>query len=499
MDEGLIHGRQLCLAHAAELIAAAAKLLEDNAYPHLSYHLSLLALEEIGKGTMIAAKAVVGNDRDNGLMDKWLSSHKRKLQWAVWSPMRQIDPADFEEARKFAESVHARRLASLYVDPNADMTDLPPRENVTVEDAVSVLGLARTRLELEQTTGGPIGETDEILEWFLETVDDPEAVKRLFSKSFLEKYAALGDTRAWALWAKEEFARIAAESSTLLAQELRKGGGSVETAKPRWQAQSIIYTPSHSLKPKILNYWNDRIDILKLLWTGKKDQLLLEITLPDSVGIQEVHGKAVSLAKLVLACLNMGSIGYFWFEPPGFEAELFRQFKDFENPKSTLQIGRAGSFWGTGRAVALEPLHMQHAVDCMMAYAPLSGEEAEPIFRPYFDGLAFIAKSDIYYSFDELARHAFVHALAGALRKYGGWDGDPHTFELTLHKAFKPFMPEREHRDTVFDALKASPGEEDASLHNLRNAKQLADLYLVHVAKTRWRDILEKAPRHKSG
>jgi hypothetical protein len=360
--------------------------------------------------------------------------------------------------------------------------------------------LARARLELEQATGDPSGESDDILNWFLETVDDPEAIKRLFSKSFLEMHAALaGDTRAWVLWAKEEFARIEAESLALLGQELGKGGGFAETAKPRWQAQSIIYTPSHSLKPKILNYWNDRIDILKLLWTGNKNQFLLEITLPDSVGIQEVHGKAVSLAKLVLACLNMGSLGYFWFEPPGFEAKLFGKFKDLENLDFDIQIGRAKSFWGTGRAVALEPLHMQHAIDCMMSYASLSEEEAEPIFRPYFDGLAFIAKSDIYYSFDELGRRAFVHALAGALRKYGGWDGEPDTFETTLHKAFEPFMPEREHRDTVFDALKAKFSEGNSSLDKLRTAKHLADLYLVHVAKTQWRDILEKAPRHKSG
>lgn len=494
----MIHGRETCLAHAAELVEAAAKLLEGNAHPHLSYHLSLLALEEIGKGTMIAARAVVGDSRDSDWMDKWLSSHKRKLQWAVWSPMRQIDPADFEEARRFAESVHARRLASLYVDPDADMADLPPRGNVTVEDAESVLGLARSRLELEKAHGTPTGETDEVLEWYLAAVDDPEATRRLFSKSFLAKYEEFsGDTRAWVIWTKSEFERLESESAALLSLELNRAAPSIENAKPRWQAQSVIYTPSHSLRPKILNYWNDRIDIVKLLWTGKKDQFLMEITLPDAVAVDQVHGKAVSLAKLVLACLNMGSIGYFWFQPPGFETELFRQFKDFENPKSKLQFGQAGSFWGTGRAVALEELHMQHAVECMLAYASLSGDEAEPVFRPYFDGLAFIAKSDVYYSLDEQARSAFVGALAGALHSFGSWDGKPDTFEPTLHQAFEPFMPEQKHRDIVFDSLKARQ-KDGSSLENLRTAKQMADLYLIHIAKSRWQNILE-ARLHKGG
>ncbi|EJU15107.1 hypothetical protein LH128_00457 [Sphingomonas sp. LH128] len=198
----------------------------------------------------------------------------------------------------------------------------------------------------------------------------------------------------------------------------------------------------------------------------------------------------MSLAKLVLACLNMGSIGYFWFQPPGFETELFRQFKDFENPKSKLQFGQAGSFWGTGRAVALEELHMQHAVECMLAYVSLSGDEAEPVFRPYFDGLAFIAKSDVYYSLDELASSAFVSALAGALHSFGSWDGKPDTFEPTLHQAFKPFMPEHEHRNMVFDSLKARQ-KDGSSLENLRTAKQMADLYLIHIAKSRWQPPLE--------
>jgi AbiV family abortive infection protein len=485
LDNGMTHIQQVCLNHAAELIVAAAKLLEEDAHPHLAYHLSLLALEEIGKGAMIAAKAAVGNERDSGWLDKWLASHKRKIQWAVWSPMQKIDPSDFEEARKFAENVHARRLASLYVDPNADISNIPPRENVTNADAMSVLRLARTRLELAQLAGNPSGETDELLEWFLETVDDPEKTKRLFSKSFLDKYAAFGgDTRAWTNWAKEECDRIALESSTFLAQKLSKGGGPVETDKPRWQAQSVIYTPSHSLRPKILNYWNDRIEIISLLWTGKKDQFLLEITLPGSIGIDDVHGKAVSLGKLALACLNIGSIGYFWFEPPGFEVKLFQQFKDLENPKSTLQFERTASFWGTGRAVALDSLNMQHAVNCMMAYAPLNEEEAEPIFRPYLDGLALIAKSDIFYSFDELARRAFVSALAGALHKFESWDGEIDTFETTLHAAFEPFMPDCEHRYIAFDSLKAKPTKENSQLKNLRTAKQLADLYLLHVANT---------------
>lgn len=492
MDKALRNIRTLCLVNAAELIEASAKLLESNAHPHISYHLSLLALEEIGKGCMVAARAIVGNNLDSGWMDKWLSNHRRKLQWAVWSPMNRIDPADFEDARKFAESVHARRLASLYVDVDADIADLPAKNNVTVEDATSLLALARSRLALDEASGGPSGEVDDTLKWYLATIDDPAASKRLFSKPFLDKYAELdGDTRAWAQWASAEFDRLDAESATILEAELTRPVSSAKGGKPRWQGQSVIYTPSHSIRPKVLNYWNDRIDMVKLLWTDKKDQFLLEITMPDSVGVKEINARSVSLAKLIVACLNIGSLGYFWFQPPGFQHEVFRQFRDLENSGSSVRFEQPGSFWGNGRAVALEERHMQHATECMMAYAPMPRREAEPIFRPYLDGLAFIAKSDVYYSMEELARASFVSALAGALMQFGDWDGQDNTFEAQLNTAFEPFMPDSEHRKIVFEALKAKPTNTNSSLENLRTAKHVTDLYLVHIAKLRWKDILK--------
>jgi hypothetical protein len=117
----------------------------------------------------------------------------------------------------------------------------------------------------------------------------------------------------------------------------------------------------------------------------------------------------------------------------------------------------------------------------MMAFAPLPEAEAEPIFKPYLDGLALIAKSDVFYSFDILARHAFVASLAGALRRYGGWSGTLEDFEASFHEGFASFMPDREHRDRMFRALKPEGDPAETPLVNLRSAKQLTDLYLVIV------------------
>jgi hypothetical protein len=219
-------------------------------------------------------------------------------------------------------------------------------------------------------------------------------------------------------------------------------------------------------------------------------RVILQITLSDNEPLGKLFGRLVSLAKLAVACINIGSIGYFWFQRPGFEQKMFKEVRDLELGK-LLDFGSPESFWGNGRAVALTDEHVDHAVH-WMAFAPLSETDAEPIFAPYFNGLAMIAKSDTFYRFDELARHAFVGSLAGALRHYGGWSGRHEDFEECLHRCFAPFMPQQLHRDKMFLSLQTRADPTETALVNLRTAKQLADLYLIHTARRTWRAILDQ-------
>ncbi|MER8689376.1 AbiV family abortive infection protein [Mesorhizobium sp. M1136] len=496
MDDRLLRARKLCLDQATGLIEAAEALGEEK-WPHIAYHLSLLALEEVGKASMLGARLAAPN-LDGSLIDRSLESHLRKLQWAVWSPMTRIDPADFEAARQFAERAHALRLASLYVDAKADLTEIPPSERVLAQDANQALSLARKRLEHERQRGTPTGEFDELVAWLLDTMADPASP--LLSKPFLDQYEALdGDARAWATWAGREIARLNTENRQILEAELARPGTSLESAKLRWRANATVYTPSHSLRPKVLARWNDQIETVQLLWTGKKDQFTLQIQLHDNEPLSSLAGRLFSLAKLVVGCLNIGSIGYFWFERPGFEKKLFKEIRDLEL-NHAISFGRGESFWANGRAVALTDEHIDHAIHCIMAFAQLPEEDAEPIFGPYFTGLALIAKSDLFYSFDRIARQAFAKSLANALRLYGGWSGKEEDFQTSLHAAFEPFMPDREHRETVFMAVTSKGDPTETPLVNLRSAKQLADLYLIHVGRRTWRAVLDrKADAQESG
>jgi AbiV family abortive infection protein len=491
MDEKLLHARQLCLNQADGFIRAA-ELLDSAGFPHIVYHLSLLALEEVGKASILAARMIKHADLDGGWIERSLDNHRRKLLWAVWTPMLRIDPAGFEEARQFAERAHAMRLASLYVDAKADLTDLPPSEQVRSEDAGRALSLARARLNYERERETSSGDVDELTEWFLDTIADPDRSRQLLSGPFFAQYEAMGgDARAWASWARDEIARLERENRQVLEAELARPGSPKASAKPRWRANISVYTPSHSLRSKVLARWNDKIESAQLLWSEKKDQFTLQITLHDNEPLPSLAGRLNSLAKLVVACLNIGTIGYFWFERPGFDRKMFKEIRDLELNRS-MEIARGGSFWDDGRAVALTDEHIDRAIRCMMAFAPMSDADAEPIFGPYLHGLALTAKSDTFYSFDALSRRAFGASLAGALRHYGGWTGKAEDFEASFHEGFAPFMPDREHREQMLRALRPEGDPAETLLVNLRSAKQLADLYLIDAARRTWRTILDR-------
>jgi hypothetical protein len=58
MDEKRLHARELCLGQAQGFIDAADRLGGGPEWPHIVYHLSLPALEEVGKASMLSAGSI---------------------------------------------------------------------------------------------------------------------------------------------------------------------------------------------------------------------------------------------------------------------------------------------------------------------------------------------------------------------------------------------------------------------------------------------------------
>jgi AbiV family abortive infection protein len=502
--------RQHCLDHARDLIASAERVLgQDNAHANIAYHLAILALEEIGKAGMVGSRAAVRGAWDATWLEKRMGEHAFKLMWAIWSPRMsgKLDPQDFIEARQFAESTHERRMAGLYVDYAEDGGSAPPREAVRLDHATSILNLAKARLamEVESDPSSQQIEGNEDLDWFLSTVSSELGKKRLFSPAFIDKHEELkGNTRAWVQWARGEFDRIKAEEDKYLQQELVRQRREEGIGKPKWVITIRVQTPSHSLRQKVLNHWNDRIDFVKLRAAGGKSQsLLLELSVHDGVPLEHLFDTGLAWSKRFLVMLNIGSAGFFWYELSGQSEAYYDSVRDVETNLVPLLTKRSvlSSEWSEERGVqrrqriALEEAHMHNAIMCLAAFGFMPDVEAEPIFGPYLHGLTLLSKADIHLSIEGQARDAFLNALRAAMTHFGDLKAEDADMLPALHRVIEPVLPEEEHRNILFESVNRAP-EHKEMLSAAVSAKRVADLYLTIVAKRLWPDVIER--RQKS-
>lgn len=502
--------RNRCLEHAGDLIAAAERVLaDDNAYPNIAYHLAILAMEEIGKAGMLASRAVIGAAVEGERLQKRLDDHVYKLMWAVWSPSMSggnIDPKDFAEARQFAESTHARRKAGLYVDHSEDDTIAAPSEAVLPRHATSLLNLAKSRLELERSEMPIPNEGNEELEWYLITLADELGKKRLFSQPFLQKLEEFGgDARAWARWAREEFAKIAAEEQEHLQRELSRQT-SDRSGRPKWIMKVRLQTPSHSLRQKTLNFWNDRIDDVKLYHVGnKKNELLLEMTICDGVTLDQLFDAGMSLSKMYITMLSIGTAGFFWYELSGQAQSYYESIRDLDAPHLEPHIrrvsGLAGEWAGHRRErgkrqrVALEEAHLNIAIMCLAAFSPMPDTDAAPIFGEYLKGLMLLSKADLHLSVEKEARDAFLKTLRRAMYYFGDLSDAEADLVSALHRVMAPIIAEDEHRRQLFDSLDRQPPTGEGRLSAAVSAKRVVDLYLGIVAKRLCSEFLWRSGR----
>ena len=511
-SERLLKQRLLCFEHAKDLIESAERVLSgDRPIPNISFHLVLLALEEIGKAELLTAREVsIGNRNVNGI-DKRLDDHAFKLLWGLWSPgfraSREIDPERFRQLGEFSKRAHQQRLAALYVGTDADAEGLSaPKDAVNLAEVTSLLAVAKQNLQYVLAGDSPDVEApNELLRWFWDVIADADMQRSLFSAPFLAKYTELkGDARAWIQWAKDEFEKIKQQEQALLAAELSRVVEEGAPHKKRWRVKMRVFCISHSIRASVLTAWNEGVPNAKLHFVNN-GEILLELTLGDHINISEVQSAGQALSKLILAALNAGTAGYFWHERPQTSAEYFETVEDLDNPGFRIQS--SGGFdlqrhWldpAKGRKLTvLEGKYLDNAVKCALMFLQMKDEEAGPIFHPYLAGLTMLGKSDAFFSLDQHTVQAFRISLEQALRHFGDWDGAGETFIPTLHKVFEELIPEEEHRTLMFQHLLKPPQNPEQMQEWAVSAKRLVDLYLTMAAHRVWQETIAKAKDAKS-
>jgi AbiV family abortive infection protein len=497
--------RKVCFEHAGDLIVAAERTLsEAPSLPNISFHLTLLAIEEMGKAGLISSREAAAGNRYTGWIDKRLDDHAFKLLWGLWTPEMnagaEVSPERFEQLRKFAQRAHFQRLDALYVNEALDDATTSPKDAVSGVEAQSLLDLAKQNLKFFEGEGSPdVDASDDVVEWFWETMSDEIGQKRLFSGLFLAKYKELKNKpREWIRWARDEFEKVKEAEQALLKAELARTPDENAPSTARWRLNVRIYCVSHSIRPKHLNAWNEKVPLAKLKFV-KSNEMLLELTLGDHVNLADIHDSGMSLSKLIICCLNIGTAGFFWYEIPPPSTGYFQKIDDLANPSMKVDIAKGFDLqrhWlndNKRTLTVLEDTYLEHAAKCAVVFGSMPDAEAAPIFGRYLYGLTMLGKSDMHLSLDSHAYAAFDAALRSALEHFRDWTGDATTLMPTLQKVLSSALPDAEHRSSILAHFLRPPNSHEEMQNYTIAAKRIADLYLVIVANRLWGEKLAQA------
>lgn len=193
---------QACLANTRDLLRAAKRVLDDEKLPNIAFHLAIVALEEVGKATMLGTRGIAQSVEDEAVfIDNRLDDHVFKLFWALWTPSfarGHVSKEEIEKLRGMARGMHDDRLAAMYVSPDkTENGDL--RENISEERARTIIGLAEARLGMESSRDWQAIDLSagSVMRWFLDVTNEPEKRNLIFGQQSLDKLAELGKMHDW--------------------------------------------------------------------------------------------------------------------------------------------------------------------------------------------------------------------------------------------------------------------------------------------------------------
>jgi AbiV family abortive infection protein len=438
-DATLLRAMNACTDHARDLLASAY-LVQQAGHSNIAFHLAVLALEELGRRELLGVKTVV---QSGTLADKYFQDHIQKLFWCFFGARlteERITTEALDAMKGFATRLHSQRLAGLYVDVGTNGLSIPA-EQVPKDEAERILSLAEARLALADASSLREGRTKEEMAtqaWFLSTTQDPERRKLVFSGKSLDKLAELGSAKAWVDWLKTEFDRAEEENRALAEAELERGrhlvGGVTRGSVTKWRVRIRLYTNSHSVRQKPLNYWNERVTWIKLTAVpDKKDQLILELQLGDQVPVQDLWHFAWGVARSFVAALNIATMGFWFWRVPTQVSRFYVSIDDVVN-KCNVVLDRQPPLkpdWGENRVLTTQDLENTISTFvCMPGQVDTSRHEP---YNYYLGGLTFLSLNDLHWQCEASILGNFLSSHRAMMQSLG---------ELPESKPFSTAMGE---------------------------------------------------------
>ncbi len=466
--------KDVCLRNSEDLLRASKVSLEAGV-DHASFHLTLLALEEIGKMEMeiIQTMSLLHPKPEPIRYNLATDDHQRKLFFSFWGPSfgrEKQTKTLLDNNHTLAKNLHESRLLYLYSDP-----ENPQHwsELMGQDEAKKLYGLAEVRLKMAQSSGELDSENtfepDDDLAWFFKAQEDEQKKKEIWGHKSQEKLLELKDVKSWIKWLKDIYQKNEEEMREIAEKELiRQEPPEDEKLDPKWRLSIEIMTPSHSIRQKNLKQFNDGVNWIKLKYKDT-NTLGIEFTLTKNIPIQGLWWHGWGMARMFVVALNVATHGLFWWNSKR-DARYYKEIWDLENnaginlqPSEELERN-----WKEKRWVLREvDLSLVSIIFSYLGYCHINHKEKH--LDHYVAGLSFLAKSDVHLRFEMNSFDEFFKSLKIAMIENGDWDekssftdaylkvNEWHKFSEMppkiiedMHKLFDlAFKVEVEHKGTV--------------------------------------------------
>src|SRR5579871_669392 len=219
--------RQACLLNAERLLSSARETRRPDR-KHISFHLGALALEEIGKASMVITSSLpplptADEDEEEARGLERVDDHEHKLFWALFLPSfhPKMMAKEFRHFQELARNIHRQRLSTLYVDPGQALAEAA---EISDEMLDSLLRLTQARLDREKlVTIRPPHEVARDVNWFMKALEQPQLRMIVLSQAFVDKLDEFeGDYNKWIAWLRQQIDEIEKTNRELAERELRR-------------------------------------------------------------------------------------------------------------------------------------------------------------------------------------------------------------------------------------------------------------------------------------
>ena len=217
--------------------------------------------------------------------------------------------------------------------------------------------------------------------------------------------------------------------------------------------------------------------------SGKKDQLLVDLTFAEGVAVQSLWYLAWGVARAFVTALNIGTMGFWWWRMSDHASKYYEYVEDLE-ARQRIGIERSPSLrvdWGENRVLTESDLVIVSSCFAAVVGARATGRE-DP-YNHYIGGVTFLALNDVHLQCESTVFGNFFLSIQAMMKETGDWKNG-ESFTESLMTFLLDTFPEFDERDVyqrLFEAFESGNEEQPkVSLKEASFMKLFCDAYFLH-------------------